>query len=179
MYGLVNQAIQEMVVEKFGGETWESIREQAGVEDIFLAMEQYPDEVTVALVGAACNVLGADATDILKSFGEYWVGFTGKAYGELFDMSGDTFVSFVQNLNNLHTRVGQMMPELKPPSFTVTELTEHTFILYYHSIREGLTPMIEGLLIGLGKRFGTEVNIEYLQGKTEGLDHDEFRVTFS
>lgn len=178
MYGLVNQAIQEMVLERFGEETWEAIRSEAGIDDLFLAMDQYPDEVTVSIVGAACKVLGANAGDILRGFGEYWVGFTGKAYGELFDMSGDNFVTFVQNLNNLHTRVGQMMPDLKPPSFTVTELTKTDFLLHYHSIREGLTPMIEGLMLGLGKRFNTEVTIKYLRGKTEGLDHDEFRVTF-
>lgn len=176
MYGLVNQAIREMVITRFGDEPWERIRAEAGADDVFIGMEQYPDEVTVALVGAACKVLDAQPGDVLRMFGEYWVGFTGEAYGELFRMSGDTLVSFVQNLNNLHTRVGQMMPELQPPSFTVTDLCEDSFKLHYHSRRPGLYPMIFGLMEGLGKRFGTAVTVTHLGGAAEGLDHDVFMV---
>ncbi len=178
MYGLVNKAIQQMVQENFGEETWEKIRDKAGADDVFVAMDQYPDEVTVGLVGAACEVLGAEVPDVLKTFGEYWVGFTGETYGELFKMSGDTFVTFVQNLNNLHTRVGQMMPELKPPSFAITDQKDGEFVLHYHSVREGLHPMIIGLIEGLGKRFNTEVEITRLRGREDGIDHDEFRVRY-
>jgi hypothetical protein len=178
MYGLVNQAIQEMVIEKFGEPTWEQIREKAGADDIFVAMDQYPDEVTIGLVGAACEVLGASAPDILHAFGDYWVNFTGKTYGNLFEMSGRTFVEMVRNLNTLHTRVGQMMPELKPPSFRVTDEKDGSFVLHYHSSRPGLYPMIGGLMEGLGKRFNTEVGVTHLRGVTDDHDHDEFLVTY-
>ena len=178
MYGLVNQAIQEMVITNFGEDQWEEIRDQAGADDVFIAMDQYSDQVTLDLVAAACEVLGAEASDVLKTFGEYWVDFTGAAYGDLFTMSGATFVEFVQNLNNLHTRVGQMMPELQPPSFTVSDPTEATFVLHYYSSRSGLYSMILGLIEGLGKRFDTEVEISHLRGAGEGLDHDEFMVKY-
>lgn len=178
MYGLVNQAIQQMVVEKFGEETWEKIRSKANAEDVFVAMDQYPDADTVNLVGASCEVLGIDAPTVLKTFGDYWVDFTGEAYGELFKMSGATFLQFVQNLNDLHSRVGQIMPELKPPSFSVTDVRDGQFTLHYHSVREGLFPMIEGLLKGLGRRFDTEVEVAHVRGRADGLDHDEFQVRY-
>lgn len=178
MYGLVNQAVQEMVLEKFGPEAWEKIRDEAGVDDVFIAMDQYPDEVTIKLVGAACKTLGAEAPAVLEMFGKYWVDFTGKAYGDLFKMSGSTFLTFLQNLNSLHTRVAQMMPDLKPPSFSVTDQKDDTFVLHYHSCRPGLYPMIGGLLEGLGKRFNTTVSCQHLRGAAEGLDHDEFLVTY-
>lgn len=178
MYGLVNQAIQEMVLEKFGEETWEKIRDKANADDVFIGMDQYPDQVTIDLVGAACEVLGADAPTVLKTFGEYWIGFTGNTYGELFEMSGSTFIELVRNLNNLHTRVANMMPDLNPPSFTVTDEKEDSFVLHYHSSRPGLYPMIEGLMIGLGARFGNEVTVKHLRGVDDGIDHDEFLVTY-
>ena len=178
MYGLVNQAIQEMILDNYGDETWEKIRNEANADDVFIAMDQYPDEVTLNLVAAACSVLGAEAHDVLKTFGNYWVNFTGKTYGSLFDISGDTFVEFVRNLNNLHTRVGQIMPELKPPSFNVTDEQEGQFILHYHSSRPGLYPMILGLMEGLGKRFNTQVEVSHLGGADKNLDHDEFLVKY-
>jgi len=178
MYGLVNQAVQEMVIANFGQDKWDAIRDKAGADDVFIAMDQYPDAVTINLVGAACEVLGANAGDVLKAFGEYWVNFTGRTYGSLFDMSGDTFVTFVKNLNSLHTRVGQMMPELSPPSFTVTDEAPGSFVLHYYSKRPGLYPMILGLVKGLGDRFQTTVDVTHTGGAADGLDHDRFLVTY-
>lgn len=179
MYGLVNQAVQEMVITNFGQAKWEEIRDKAGADDVFIAMDQYPDDVTINLVGAACEVLGASAGDVLKSFGEFWVSFTGRTYGSLFEMSGNTFVEFVKNLNTLHTRVGQMMPELAPPSFTVTDEVPGSFVLHYHSKRPGLYPMILGLMKGLGDRFQTQVDITHTGGADTGLDHDRFLVRYT
>lgn len=176
MYGLVNQAVREMVLTHFGEEKWEIIRAKAGTDDVFIAMDQYPDEVTANLVGSACAVLGAQPAAVLESFGEFWVEFTSRTYGELFEMSGGSFVEFVKNLNDLHTRVGQMMPELKPPSFIVTDEQPGEFKLQYHSLRAGLHPMIIGLVRGLGKHFNTRVDITRLGGAEAGLSYDEFLV---
>lgn len=176
MYGLVNQAVREMVLTHHGEEKWEAIREKAGTDDVFIAMDQYPDEVTGNLVGGACAVLGAKPEQVLEGFGEYWVDFTGRTYGELFEMSGDSFVSFVKNLNDLHTRVEQMMPDLSPPSFIVTDEKPGEFKLEYHSKRVGLHPMVLGLMQGLGKRFKTKVEITRQRGAEDGLSYDEFLV---
>jgi len=176
MYGLVNQAVREMVVTNYGEAKWEEIREKAGTDDVFIAMDQYPDDVTVGLVGSACAVLGAQPAQVLEGFGEFWVDFTGRTYGELFEMSGDSFVGFIKNLNDLHTRVEQMMPDLAPPSFIVTDETDGEFKLQYHSKRAGLHPMILGLVRGLGKRFKTSVEIKHLRGKDDGLAYEEFLV---
>lgn len=178
MYGLVNLAIHDMVVEKLGAETWERIRAEAGADDVFISMQQYPDETTVALVGAASRVLGISSPEVMRMFGDYWVGFTAERYGALFEMSGSNLVGFVQNLNNLHTRVGQIMPELKPPSFTVTDIGPESFRLAYYSSRPGFHPMLHGLLSGLGRRFGNTVEIEHLGGREQGKDHEEFLVRY-
>jgi hypothetical protein len=43
MYGLVNRAVEQMVKEKFGVETWHAIQVRAGLEDEgFLALRTYP-----------------------------------------------------------------------------------------------------------------------------------------
>lgn len=179
MYGLVNQAVREMVITNYGEEKWEAIRENAGTDDVFIAMDQYPDNVTTGLVGGACAVLGAQPEQVLDAFGEFWVDFTGRAYGELFEMAGDSFVDFLKNLNDLHTRVEQMMPDLAPPSFMITDEMPGEFKLQYHSKRDGLHPMINGLLRGLGKRFHTRVESTRIRGREDGLTFDEFLVKHS
>jgi hypothetical protein len=40
-----------------------------------------------------------------------------EGYGDLMDMSGETLPEFLQNLDELHARVGVIFPKLQPPSF--------------------------------------------------------------
>jgi hypothetical protein len=178
MYGLLNKALEEMVCDRFGEDTWESIKEKAQVDvDTFLSMEAYPDELTHRLVSAASEVLGLSPSEILQAFGEYWVLYTSQeGYGQMMDMAGDAFMEFLQNLDNLHTRAGLNFPHLKPPLFRCTHIQEDSLRLHYHSTREGFTPMLEGMVKGLGHRFQTQVDITQISDRDEGADHDEFSI---
>ncbi len=66
MYGMVNKAVQDLVVTQFGQEKWNEIKRKADIDvEAFVAMSTYPDEVTYKLVGAASEVLGLPADKIL------------------------------------------------------------------------------------------------------------------
>jgi len=180
MYGLVNKAIQDMVCSRFGEEIWKEIKQKAEVSvDVFISMEGYPDDITHRLVKAASVVLGLSTSEIMQAFGEFWVKYTSEeGYGEMMDMSGDNLPEFLENLDNLHARVGVSFPHLQPPSFECSEIEENSLSLHYRSHREGLTPMIVGLVQGLGTRFDTEVEITQTQSRDDGAEHDEFLVKY-
>jgi len=180
MYGLVNKAVQDLVVTQFGQEKWNEIKRKAdtGVES-FIGMRPYPDEVTYNLVGAASEVLGLPTDKILEAFGEYWILYTAKeGYGELLDMCGSTFVEFLQNMNNLHGRIQLSFPKLKPPVLECSNISDDSMRLHYHTDREGLAPMVVGLLKGLGKRFDTPVEVIHDKVRGQENDHDEFLIRF-
>jgi Haem-NO-binding len=180
MYGLVNKAIADMVRSKFGEDIWQDIRTKASVEqDTFLSMDGYPDDVTHRLVKAASQVLELSPAQVMEAFGEFWVTFTAQeGYGELLDMSGDTLPEFLHNLDNLHARVGVSFPNLQPPSFDCDEKSEQEMCLAYRSEREGLAPMVVGLVKGLGARFETDVEISHTQSRAEGAECDEFLIKY-
>lgn len=181
MYGLVNKAIEDMVCSYYDEDTWDTIKAKAGLEDIdyFINMEGYPDDVTHRLVRAACEVLHMTSLEVLQAFGEYWVTFTAtEGYGELMDSAGGDLPEFLNNLDNLHARVGLSFPKLKPPEFECAEQTEDAMDLHYRSTREGLAPMIIGLVKGLGKRFNTTVEIAHTQSREQGADHDTFSIQY-
>jgi hypothetical protein len=180
MYGLVNKAIQDMVCSHFGEEIWKEIKQKADVGvDVFISMEGYPDDITHRLVKAASVVLSLSTSEIMQAFGEFWVQYTSEeGYGEMMDMSGDNLPEFLENLDNLHARVGVSFPHLQPPSFECSEMEENSLSLHYRSTREGLTPMIVGLVTGLGTRFDTEVDIIQTQSRDDGAEHDEFLVKY-
>ena len=181
MYGLVNKAIEDMVCSNHGEETWEEIKRKAEIEvDTFVSMEGYPDDVTHRLVKAASEVLGLSAAQIMHAFGEYWVQYTAKeGYGEMMNMSGDSLPEFLENLDALHTRVGVIFPKLQPPSFECTEAEAQTLHLNYYSDRQGLAPMVKGLVKGLGKRFDTEVEVTQTESREDGHDCDQFSIKYS
>jgi Haem-NO-binding len=180
MYGLVNKAIQDMVCSRFGEDIWREIKDKAEVNvDVFISMEGYPDDLTHRLVKAASVVLGLSPTQVMEAFGEFWVQYTSEeGYGEMMDMSGDTLPEFLENLDNLHARVGISFPKLEPPSFECSDVEENHLNLHYRSSREGLSPMIVGLVKGLGTKFDTEVDVTQTLYRDNGAEHDEFLVKY-
>lgn len=183
MYGLVNAAVKEFVTSNFGHETWDKIRIKAGVSVTqFDRMEQYPDELTYKLVGAATEVLDIPAAQALHGFGEFWVLYTGReGYGEVFQLAGSSLKEFINNLDTMHARIGQSFPRLKPPSFQVEVIDEDQVRMHYRPgapSRPGLCPMVAGLLSGLSKHFKTELQVEHDVCSQKGAEHCEFLLTF-
>lgn len=180
MYGLVNQAIKDMICDRYGEQTWQIVQQKAEVKiDFFSSMESYPDDMTHRLVKAVGEVLNLSSAEVMQAFGKYWVCYTAReGYGEILDLAGDTLPEFLENLDELHARVGVIFPHLRPPSFDCQDRTENSLTLYYSSHRQGLAPMVIGLLNGLGDRFETEVKVEQTQSREEGCDRDVFSVHY-
>ena len=180
MYGLINKAVRGLVVGQFGADSWDRIRERAGVQDDeFLSMEGYEDKVTYDLVAAASEELNLPAEKILEAFGQYWVEYTAvEGYGDLLDSAGDTLSEFLSNLDQLHARVKLAFPDLKPPRFAVTDEDEHGLVLHYYSDRPGLGPLVTGLILGLGKRFGVELDVSMSRDDSDANEHDVFVIRY-
>lgn len=176
MYGLFNSAMRQMIEDRFGKDAWKDLSSKAKCPASFATMENYPDAMTYGLVETQARRQGVPIEMVLEDFGNYWVGYVKKAYADVFAMSGGTFLEFVRNLNGLHTRIAGQMPLLSPPSFTVFDESPGRFLLGYHTRREGLAPMLVGLLKGLGEAFGEDVRVVLLRGRADGLDHDVFEV---
>ena len=167
MYGLVNKAIEGLVVENHGEDVWEAIKAKAGIDiDVFISNEGYDDSLTYDLVGAASEILGAPAEAILESFGIYWVTtIAEQSYGHMMDASGKTLTDFLVNLPNFHTRVTMIFPKLRPPRFEVTDIQENQLHLHYHSHRPGLQHFVIGLMKGLGNRYDSEVEVSLVESQ--------------
>ncbi len=174
-----------MVTEMFSEDIWQKISEKAGDDDVYVAMDPYPDEQTMSLVMAASDVLGMEPAEVLKAFGTWWIGFAGTEYKSLLDMAGSTSSEFMGNVNEIHARVGHLMPELKPPNFIVQEIKAgpsedrkpNVFELHYFSTRDGLFPMVHGMLEGVAESCDENVHIEHLVNSSEGHECDIYRVS--
>lgn len=181
MYGLVNRAIEQLVVSLKGDAAWQRICRAAGWDDeSFIALQSYDDQVTYRLVGAVSQELGIPPDQVLRAFGEYWILYTAdQGYGELMNVCGSNLREFLHGMNHMHARIETSMPQMRTPHFEIEDTGEQSLRLHYHSEREGLSPMVEGLIIGLGKRFGQVVQISLASPRGPGRSHDVFEVSWT
>lgn len=177
MYGLVNRAVEQMVVSNFGEPTWLELCRRADVSPTtFVAQTVYDDAITYRLVATASEMLSVPAEEVLKQFGEFWILFTAsEGYGALLSMCGDNLFDFLDGMNEMHARIEGTFHEMRPPHFEMTRMADSMVELHYHSEREGLAPMVVGLLTGLARRFGQTAAIEHVQQRASA-GHDVFRI---
>ena len=167
MYGIVNKAIQGLIVENFGEEAWQKIKDKSGVQvDAFLSNSSYPDEMTYKLAAAASETLNLSMKDVLIAFGEYWVLNTvTKGYGSLMKSGGNSLREFLVNLPDFHSLMMLTFPNMNPHEFSVSNIKDISLHLHYYSKREGLIYFVVGLIKGLGKYYNTDTKITRLKQK--------------
>jgi hypothetical protein len=178
MYGIVNKAIEELVIANFGEDKWEAIKGRSGIDiDFFISSEPYDDDITFKLAQAVSEEMGMTLGAVLEAFGEWWVLKTTKEkYGGLMEAGGNDLKEFLINLPLFHNRVMLIYPKLTPPEFKVTDITENSINLHYFSKREGLQDFVRGLIQGLAKMYNTPVTINLVQTRDEGSSHEIFNV---
>lgn len=178
MYGVINRAIEELVISLKGESGWRGVCAHAGLaSDGFVSMQSYDDDITYRLVASVSQRLGLPAEQVLEAFGEYWVTYTAKeGYGSMLSAGGSSLREFLGNLNDMHGRVGTIFPQLRMPLFRVTPISADEYLLHYASTRAGLTPMVIGLVRGLAKRFDQNVVVTLQQTRPTPQDEDIFLV---
>jgi hypothetical protein len=166
------------VVQQGGEELWHSVCREAGLEPLtFVAQVVYPDEITYNLVAAVSKVTGMSQHDILVAFGDHWSRYTGnQGYGEMYKLLGNDYATFLTNLPRLHDHVAFIFPDLQMPQFEAELFDERFVRVFYRSERPGLSPMVFGLLEGMGKVYNTKVVVTHVRAKSEDFDADEFVV---
>lgn len=181
MYGIVNKAIEDLIRENFGDAKWEAIKQRSGVDiDFFLSNEPYDDAVTYQLAQAASTETGMSLEQVLEAFGEWWILRTSREkYGALLQAGGANLMAFLSNLPVFHNRIMLIYPKLTPPEFRVSDVAENSIHVHYLSARQGLQSFVRGLLLGIGKLYGKEVDVTLLQSRNAGDSHEVFRVSWT
>jgi len=179
MKGVVNKGIQELVETKFDSEVWDKIKASAGCREPFFAIsEDYPDEMTLALVKAASEITGLSEEEIQVEFGKFWVSHTGKAsYPTFYKLAGSTPREFLLNMNRVHEQATHSLRGAMPPRFTCHELPDGRLLMDYHSTR-GLCTVFRGLILGVGILFDQDLKVQEVACVHEGDPHCTMEVTF-
>ena len=179
MYGMVNQAIKQMVLEKHDEATWNVIVNKAKLDvHDFSPYYQYKDEITGTLILTIADHIQVQPQELLESFGEYWIEFARKSeYGLIFDSFASSPVSLIESLNTLHSRTELLFPHLNPPKFSVDHISDGHILVHYSSERDlPLEHFVIGLMKGIFKLFNQPCSVEWLPGT--GDVRATFRIKF-
>jgi len=177
MYGLVNQAIEDLVTSNYGKEAWISVKSAAGFEDIvFVDTQNYDDSLTFKLLQAASEIFMQSPETLLRLFGRHWIMFTyHEGWHDRVKISGRDVVDFIQQLGILHDRVIRVMPEARMPTINVRQVTEG-FEIEYISERAGLALFFQGIVEGLVEYYEEPWVVERVSTAPEsGVDRFQLR----
>ena len=180
MYGIVNNAIENLVKANFGDEKWQVILERSNIGmDYFLNSQPYDDAITFALAEAVSEVMQMPIGDVFRTFGEWWIVKTGQEkYGHLMEAGGNNLKEFLLNLPDFHNRILLLYPLLAPPEFKVTDVENSSLHLHYFSKRQGLKEFVHGLISGLGKMYKVPVEITLICSREDNFDHEIFKINW-
>lgn len=181
MQGIIHKAVRDYVVSQFGDSKWQEVLAASGMEQaaLFDEMKSYPDDQTFGLVGSSVEVTGKSLDEVLHDFGVYWVRVTApRDYGAILEHTGYSVREVLGNLNEMHEHISRLYPELQPPQFDCTTVSDNVVDVHYVSPREGLTAFAAGVIDGLIERFNEKCTLEQIASKTSGDDHDIFRLTW-
>ena len=180
MYGIINKSIEELVIYHFGEEKWELIKKRSGIDiDFFISNEPYDDNITYQLANAISEEMEMSLSDVLFVFGEWWIlKTTNQKYGGIMQSGGKTLKDFLINLPQFHNHIMLLYPKLTPPEFKTSAITDSSIQIHYLSQRPGLSEFVIGLLSGLGKMFETNIEIELIESRDKGNEHEIFKVSW-
>ncbi|XP_039510812.1 guanylate cyclase soluble subunit beta-2-like [Pimephales promelas] len=153
-YGFINTCLKSLVIDRFGEETWDKLRDEARVQDTFMTYEVYTDDITMQLVTEACKMLDLEQSVLLRQFGEYFFEFCKRSgYDHMLRTLGGNLFEFMENLDSLHSYLSLSYKEMNAPSFRVEKNNDGTLQLHYYSDRRGLCHIVPGIIGAVAKDF--------------------------
>lgn len=94
----------------------------------------------------------------------------------MISFEGGSLLERLQGLDEMHDRVKLAMPHLAPPSFEFEESAYGAHRLHDFSHRDGLQPMVMGLLHRLPEETGDRIAVHIVESRNASADHDVFEI---
>lgn len=172
MKGVIMACLAQLVQEKFGEDSVESIMRKSGFDSSrrFIATEDVPEEKAVDMLKSTCEVLDITLEQAADAFGEYWVGeYAPRIYG-IYYKNVDNARDFLLKMDQVHVQSTKNIENARPPRFEYEWQDDRTLIMTYKSTR-GLIDICVGLIKGVGKYYGEDLEVTK-------LNDQDIRVVF-
>ena len=171
MKGVIFNYFEEFVVEHWGDDFYEDLLGSCELitKEPFVGPGTYPDEDLLALLGLATQRLNVEVSDALRMFGRWLFPRLLDGYPDslAFVDHPAAFLSLVDRV--IHVEVRKLHPEARTPTVELEALDSGDHLLHYRSERK-LCALAEGLLQGVGDRFGYQIQAEHRTCMNDGAE---------
>jgi Haem-NO-binding len=166
MKGVLFTVLEEVVVERFGEDTWDAVLRRSGVDGAYTSLGDYPDAELSSVVQALADELGLPANDVLVVGGT--LAFPVLVTRHSYVMEGlKTWKDVLIHLGDIiHPEVRKIYPRADAPEFVITAVEGGVHLEYFSKRR--LCRLAEGLVRGTGDWFSTPVAVEHLSCIEQG-----------
>ncbi|WP_424990242.1 heme NO-binding domain-containing protein [Fluviibacterium sp. S390] len=163
MHGLINRAIQCFVRDTCGPDAWERLARVAELPPSgFEAMFVYDDQITERMLDTAVLLLAKPRDVLLEDVGTYLVSNPNvEPLRRLLRFGGETFLEFLQTVDDLPRRAQLALPDLELPSIEVIGVEEDTFRIGCHWAHAGFGHVLVGMLRTLADDYGALVLLDH------------------
>lgn len=178
MKGIVFNILEEVVTRDFGLETWDQILENAGAHGAYTSLGNYDDQQLFGLVGAASELTGKPANEVVRWFGEQMIPFFARLHPEFFSAHTDAR-SFLLTLTTIiHPELRKLHPDADVPDFEFDTSRADVQGMTYCSHRK-LCALAEGLITGAAGHFGEVAEIQQPQCMLHGAAACQLEIRFN
>jgi hypothetical protein len=176
MHGAIFTELQKFATNAFGADVWRQVCEQAGVGPrVYLPVATYPDAEAIALVGAASELSGKPAAELLGAFGEYLVAPLLRTYSSLIEPAWRTLDLLEHTESTIHRVVRVRQPDATPPELACERVSPREVVIRYGSARH-LCALAIGLVRGVAHHYSEDVAIRETACMDSGAPHCEIRA---
>jgi Haem-NO-binding len=167
MKGIMFNLVEEVVTDRFGADTWNSLLGRAGLDGAYTPLESYPDGDLFRLVGAAERALEVSADEVLREFGEAALPLFAERYPAFFAPFKSTR-PFLLTLNDvIHPEMRHHYPGAEMPDFDFNTSDPEVLVIGYRSARR-LCALAEGFIIGAARLYHQDSEVSQLSCLKEG-----------
>ncbi|PFX18582.1 Soluble guanylate cyclase 88E [Stylophora pistillata] len=174
------------LVEKYGEEKWDKIRERAGIsEHMFITHKRYSESMMQKIADASEEVLGEEtdmtSDDFMQFFGRCFVKFFSHyGYDRIIRVSGRHLRDFLIGIDSLHEHMRFGYQKMLSPSFFCEEETSGGLTLHYISKRKGFMYYVIGQVKEIASAFyNLDVDVKILNNEvTNTTTHVVYRLDF-
>ncbi|CAD5232583.1 unnamed protein product [Bursaphelenchus xylophilus] len=171
-YGYIHDVMKSMILESHGEEFWISVLEDSTKDPNteYSSNKHYDDMDTFSLFASISKLTRIPKEEVLENFGRHFCQYViENGYDELLRSLSPDLRGFLNNMDSLHYFIDHVVykANMKGPSFRCEPGDGSHITLHYLSSRNGLYPIVKGLLRELAKRiFDMEIDIN-IAGRTQ------------
>ena len=178
MNGVFYRGLKRFVLDEYGRDVWDAVREDVGVEpQVYLPVDARPDREFVSLVEALPAHVDESPFDLLESFGERLASSLLETYGDRVVDDDWSAMELLANLESgVHEPLRRHNEALDPPRLACVREDADRVRVVYESPRR-LCPVAVGLVRGVGRAFGESLSVTEERCVHRGDERCELVVT--